>query len=73
MTTRTTSRRQMTADRDSISDLIGRARSSLDARKPTLPTLRNCRVFGELVDADVPVWKPGDDLELAAHRLDVTS
>ena len=33
------------------------------------PALRNCRVLSELVDADVPVRKPGDDLELTTHRL----
>lgn len=31
--------------------------------------LQNCRVLGELVDADVPVGKPGDDLKLTARRF----
>jgi hypothetical protein len=31
---------------------------------PRNPTLRDCRVLGELVNADVPVGEPGDYLEL---------
>ena len=38
-------------------------------------TFRNLTssALSELVDANVPVWKPGYDLELTTHRLDITT
>ena len=67
--------RILTGEREVLSDELhpGRRDQSPTSKTKGTPVLRNCRVLSELVDADVPVWKPGDDLELTTHRLDITS